>query len=105
MSKKIANQLKNLDPFVDKLIEEKGLDGLEKEVLDQIKVDLKDRIEDVINAKVVEKLPPEKLEEFEKLLDQNTSAQATQKFVKDNIPDLEEVLARVFLNFRQTYLG
>jgi len=105
MPKKIANQLKNLDPFVDKLVEEKGLDGLEKEVLDQIKVDLKDRIEDIINAKIVEKLPPEKLEEFEKLLDQNTSPQATQKYVKDNIPDLEEVLARVFLNFRQTYLG
>lgn len=103
--KNMPKNFKDLDLFIDRLIQEKGLESLEPELLNQVKTDLKDRIEDIINATILEKLTPEKLADFEKLLDSKASDETIQKFCKENIPNLEEVLARVFLDFRQTYLG
>lgn len=101
----MVNNLKSLNLFVDRLIEEKGLTYLEPKILEQVRSDLKERLEDIINAKIIELLPPEKLEEFDKLLYSNVSDEIVRQFCRDNIPDSEEALARLFLDFRETYLG
>lgn len=93
-----------LNEFIDRLIEEKGLDNLEEETLKQIKLDLHERLEDRINAAILEHMPPEKLEEFDSLLDAADES-ATQAFCKKNISNLDEVVAAALVAFRQTYLG
>ena len=98
------NTSPSLEIFVDRLVEEKGLDTLEAEVVAQIKKDLLDRVEDHVNAAILASLPPEKLEPFEKLL-QGGNPEISQKFCHDNIPDLEQVMAAALLNFRSIYLA
>lgn len=100
----MENQL-NLDTFVDNLLTEKGLGAQEKEILSQLKADLMSRVEDTINATLVQKLPAEKLADFEKLLDQSASTQEMQNFCKKNVPNLDEEIATVLLQFRNTYLN
>lgn len=90
--------------FVDRLIEEKNFKNLSEEVIDQMKSDLMDRAEDRIKAVILENMPKDKLEEFNKLLDENDNAKI-QAFCQENISNLEEILAKELINFRNIYLN
>jgi hypothetical protein len=98
------NQDFSLDGFAAKLIEEKGLTNLDEEVISQLNEDLKERLEDRINAMIIEKMPPEKLEEFENLMDKATEEEL-QKFCQANIVDLDQAVAAELLAYRQIYLS
>lgn len=92
-----------LDEFVDRLIKEKNFPDLAPEVLEQIKKDLRERVDDRINVGIVKYVPPDKLADFEKLLDNGTDAEV-QTFLAGAIPDFNEVVAKELLDFRTTYL-
>lgn len=91
--------------FVDRLVQEKAFTNLSAEVLAQIKEDLKARVEDKINIAILGALPPDKLAEFESLLDQKSDARKIQSFCRGQIANLDEVLAAALLEFRSTYLN
>ena len=63
-----------------------------------------DRVENRINAMIISELDSEKLPGFEKILE-NGSEEEIQKFVKDNIPDIDERVAAELLTFKNIYLG
>lgn len=94
---------KMINQFVDKLVDEKGLNKLEHEILAEVKHDLHERVDDRLNAVILEHMPEDKLEEFENKLDSATD-EDVQGFIKEAIPDLEEVLAAELVAFRATYL-
>jgi len=94
----------NLEDFVDKLIEEKGFGEKDPEVLEQIKLDLIDRVEDRINAMVMERLPVDALEEFETKLDSG-SPEEIQKFILAYIPDIKDRTAFELMSFKSMYLS
>ena len=89
--------------FIDRLIEEKGFGPLETDVREQIRRDLASRLEDYINAAILQALPPEQLEGLEKLLDKNPGK--VREFCVEHIENLDEVMAEAFVNFRSVYLG
>lgn len=93
-----------LNTFVDHLVSQKGLGNLAPEVLEQMKRDLVERVEQHVNASVVAALPPEKLEEFDQLLEKE-SADKIQKFCEQNIPHLQDVVAATLVKFEATYLN
>ncbi len=96
----------NLQSFVDRLYEEKKFPAdLEKEVVDQIKSDLLSQLEDRINAVIISNLSAEKLEEFNTLLDADTSDADMQEFFHKAIPELSQLIATELLVFKQSYLG
>lgn len=100
----MISQSQSISGFVDKLIEEKKIQDLDSEVLLQIKSDLMDRMEERINATILENIPSEKIEEFSDLLD-GSSAEDIQLYCRRNIPNLDEVIAQALLEFRNTYLS
>lgn len=93
-----------LNEFVDRLVADKGLTNLETEVLAQVKKDLTSRLEDRVNAALTSKLAPEKLEEFDKILD-TAKGEEAGKFLQDNVPDFTSVVAQALLDFKAVYLG
>lgn len=108
MDKKTKSVDQNLDlkTFVDRLVEEKKYpENLEQGIIDQIKKDLLSRVEDRINAVIINNLSEDKLDEFTKLLDSNISDGEMQKFCSDNIPELSQLLASELIVFKQTYLS
>jgi ATP phosphoribosyltransferase len=108
MNEETTNASDNLDlaMFVDRLIEEKKFpESLEKEVIDQIKSDLLTRVEARMNAVLISNMPPDKLEEFNKLLDNNATDEEVQKFCGDSIPDLQQIMASELMVFKQKYLS
>lgn len=104
MNKKGDQKSLDFDDFINRLVEEKGLENLETESLSEVKKDLKVRLERNVNAAILRALPKEKLEEFEKLLD-SASEKEVQSFCETNVPDLGQMVARELLSFRETYLG
>ncbi|MFA4826684.1 MAG: DUF5663 domain-containing protein [Candidatus Shapirobacteria bacterium] len=94
----------SLEEFAEKLLVEKGVGEMDAEIRQQMKKDLVDRLEDRINATILEKMPPEKLEEFEKLVDAPSQEEMT-KFCAENIPDLDQMIAAELVSFRTTYLA
>jgi hypothetical protein len=94
----------SLRVFVDNLVVEKELTNLDPEVLAQVKSDLLDRIEDRINAAIVEHVPAEKLEYFEQLVSRSDQKEI-QSFCHRNIPGMDEIVAQELVAFRSTYLN
>lgn len=104
-TKSISGTL-DLKMFVDRLVEEKQFpEDLEKEVVEEIKSDLLGKVEDRVNALIISNLPENKLEEFNKLLDDNVSDEDMQKFCVSNIPNLSQLIASELIVFKQTYLS
>lgn len=99
---KIENN--SINQFIDELVQQKGLTNLDKDVLEQIKEDLSNRLEDRINAAILSKISANKLDEFNKLLDLNDE-EKTQNFVKENIPNLEELITIELVNFGKLYIS
>ena len=96
--------MENLDKFIDEIIALKGLDSNEPEVVEQIKLDLMDRVEDRINGMIMSKLPPDTLIEFEEKLDSGSDDEI-QAFIKKHIPDIKERTAFELVSFKNMYLS
>ena len=94
----------NLEKFVDELVAQKGFSEKDPEILEQIKLDLLDRVEDRINAMIMSNLSPDQLEQFEKKLDTG-SDEDIQSFVKKCIPDFKERAAFELVSFKSMYLS
>jgi len=95
--------MNDLEKFVEKIIAEKGFSNLEPEVVAQIKSDLLDRVEDRINAMILRRLPPEKLDEFSKVMDQG-GEDKIRTYCEENIPNLDEAVAAELIRFRDIYI-
>lgn len=98
------NKSEEISRFADKLIEDKNFGNLNPEIREQIKDDLTERIEDKINLAILDNMSPEKLEEFNLLLDQGDMLEV-QEFCRVNVPDMENVIARELVRFREVYLN
>ena len=94
-----------INNFVENLIKDKGLAGLEPNILDQMKLDLIERVENRVNAVILENMPPTELEKFEQLLDESATDEQIQSFCREKILNLDSVLSTALLEFRTTYLG
>ncbi len=93
-----------LNIFVEKLIEEKNFENINPETMEQIRADLLKRVEDKINVTILQHVPSEKLEDFNKLLD-NPDEEKIHKFCSENISNLDEIIAETLMNFRSIYLN
>lgn len=100
-----TSPLDSLDTFVEKLIDEKKFEDLTPELRQHMHDDLKTRIYDTINAKVIRELKDEDLPAFEALIDRNATPEELQKFTQEKLPDSVSFLTNVLLDFRKMYLG
>lgn len=94
-----------LGKFAERLLEEKGLNVLEDEVVAQLKADLVDRLENRVNAVILNALPKDLMGDFEKLLDSEAGDGAVQEFCSKHISGLDELIAAELVAFRRTYIG
>lgn len=94
-----------LDKFVAELLADKDLSGMDDEAKGYLAEELKDRLNDQINRALIGELSEEKLEEFNKLLDDGEmSEDKVQQFMANSGVDLNKVVARTALTFRELYL-
>lgn len=95
--------MKNIQDFVKELIKSKNLEDLDADVVEQMEADLTKRLEDRINAMIMQNMPPESLEEFNSVLD--SEEEEILNYIKEKIPTIEEKTAAVLVEFRNIYLN
>lgn len=94
-----------LKEFAKQLVKEKNFQGIDDpEIFKQLEEDLYERLEERVNAEILAALPPEKLEEFDRLLDVG-SREEVSDFCEANVPNLQEVMTNALGAFRARYLG
>ncbi len=94
--------MQNIDEFIDRIVAEKKFETKDPEVLAQIKADLAESVGDHINAMIMSNIKEEKLTEFEEILDTKDEEKIT-KYIREQIPDIDEKTASVLLSFRTVY--
>lgn len=96
---------KDLDEYIWWLMDQKPeLEKTPKEVKVELHKQLSERMEALVNAAIVAALPTSSLEEFEKVLEKEDQ-QAVIAFCESKIPNMDEVVARALLQFKEDYLG
>lgn len=93
-----------LKKFVRGVIQEKNLVGVETEVIEQLISDLSERLENQINAALLQQLSDEDITEFEKILDSGDIDKIQNYFYNKNI-NVTEVTAQVMSRFKAAYLS
>ncbi len=100
-----AAQGQGLDRYIDSLLEEKGYPDITPEVKEELKKDLTTRLDDFIAARVIVALSDENVLIFEKMLKDGMENDKIQQFVAAHIPDYENFLTSVLLEFKEVFLG
>src|SRR4051812_37791922 len=96
---------KDLPSYVRWVIDQKPeFRNLEDAVKAEISLQLEERLEQLINSAILAAMPESELDYFEKLLTHGTEQQI-QDFCQQNIPDMDELIAGVLLQFRNEYVG
>ena len=93
-----------ISAFIDKLLKEKGVTGLSDEVMTQMKSDLVERAENMVNANILANMPKDSLEEFEKKLDEGNDEEI-QIFCRKNIPNLDQITSDALVKLQKIYLA
>lgn len=89
--------------FIDKLLEEKGINGVDEEVRLQLRKDLLRRLEDQVNRAIVDSLSPTQLTQFEHLVDANR-IDDMQPFLYNSGINVQGIVARCMSEFQASYL-
>ena len=89
--------------FIDKLLEEKGLNNLEEDVKKQLHKDLLRRLEDRINRRIVESLNADQVAKLEHLIDAN-HIDKIQDFLQNEGINVNGVIASAMSEFYSSYL-
>lgn len=78
------------------------LDGL---ALSQLERDLQDRLMDQINRAIIDAMPNDKIDEFNRLLDdKDFTDEKMQEFIIASGVDVQHISAEAMLRFRDLYL-
>ena len=100
----MENKSDAIEQFVSQLVAEKKFENLLPESLNQIREDLYSRVEDRINAVILNNLPQENADEFDALLDVG-DPEAISAYCHEKIENMDQLIAGELLAFRNTYLG
>lgn len=94
-----------VEKVVDGLIAEKGLDKIQDEQKAELKTMLSEQLTKRINLAILQKLPDDKFEEFEKSLKKkDVDYEELQDIVADADIDAEKIISEVVENFRKVVL-
>lgn len=90
--------------FLESLIQDAKMildEGMKEEMIKELYA----RLDSFITTSIIDNLPPENLEEFIKINEEKKSQSEIEQFLKDKMPNAQDVFAKAFADFRALYLG
>lgn len=99
------NEDQALDNFINDMLTDKDLSGVNDEARVYLVEDLKIRLLDQVNRSIIAEMSEEKGNEFSELLDkESVTDEQVQQFIADSGVDTQKIAARTMLAFRELYL-
>lgn len=90
--------------FLEGLITDSGR-IYEPEMQEEMIKELYVRLDSFIISVIIENMPPEHLDEFIKLNDENKPKNEIEAFVKQHMPNAEAIFSKAFVDFRELFLN
>lgn len=91
--------------FLESLLMDAGMTTLDEKGRETMIAELYQRLDNFLASVIIEKMPPEKLESFIQMNEKAASQEEIENFIKENIPNAENMFAEAFAEFRDLYLG
>lgn len=91
--------------FLEGLLADSGMQIVDNEMHEEMIKELFARLDNFITSTIMDNLPPDQLEAFIKLNEEGKSRAEVEQFLKDKIPNTQEVMTKAFMEFRDLYLG
>jgi hypothetical protein len=95
-----------MTPFIQQLLAEQGIPAnLDPAVRSEFEAELASRLNEFINARILDAMPAVVVQRFEALLESDPDEAVVQRFVERNVPNQQEVVTNAMVEFRRLYLG
>lgn len=91
--------------FLEGLLNDAKMSSLDDSMREEMINELYVRLEQFLTGKIIDNLPPEKVEEFIKMNEDNKPQAEIQGYLQTNISNSEDVMTKAFMEFRNLYLG
>lgn len=91
--------------FLGGLLEEAGMTSLEGELKEEMINQLYERLNNFITSTIVDRLPPENIDEFIRMNEENRPQNEIEQYLKDKLPGSQDIFGQAFVQFRDIYLG
>ncbi len=91
--------------FLEGLLQDAGMTFADNQMKEEMVKEVYARLDSYIASVVVDKLQPADFEVFIKMNDEKKSKEEIEAFLKEKVPDSQNIFAKAFADFRQMYLG
>lgn len=91
--------------FLEGILQDANMTSLDETMREEMVKELYARLDSYLTSTIVRNLPPENLEEFTKMNEQKRPQPEIEQYLKDHLPNSQEVLSQAFMEFRELYLG
>lgn len=98
----IPSEIRN---YLEGLLEDANMTTLDDNMREEMIKELYARLDVFITTAIVENMPPEHMETFIKMNEEKKSKEEVEEFLKEKMPNAQEVFAKAFVDFRSHYLG
>ena len=109
MDNNSQNQFIQIPPdmkvYIESLLNDAGMTELDDTLRNEMVQEIFIRLDKYITSVIIENMKPEDVELFIKMNDEGKSQEEMQTFIKEKIPNAQEVMTNAFINFRELYLG
>ena len=95
---------KEIERFLNEIVDDSELNELSSDVREILVEDLRTNLKAKISGEVVRRLTAEKCRAIESLIETRAALHKIQALIKENIPNLEEVVAALMLDFRSKFI-
>ena len=90
--------------FLEGILTDSGMLMTDDAMKEEMIKELYARLDHFITTAIIDNLPPEHLETFIKLNEEKKPKAEIEQFLKDKMPNAQDVMARAFAQFRDLYL-
>ena len=90
--------------FLEGLLSDANMTTLDDAMREEMINELFARLDSYMTSVIVDKMPPEHLEDFIKMNEEKKSRQEIEAYLKEKMPNAQDVLTRAFMDFRDMYL-
>jgi len=91
--------------FLQSVLTDANMTTLDDDMKEEMIKELFISLDNHITAVIVDNLPKDHLEAFIKMNEEKKPQSEIEQFLKDNLPNAQEVMAKAFADFRNNYLA
>jgi hypothetical protein len=91
--------------YLENILSDANISSVDEVMQEELIAELFARFDSFLTAKIVDTLPPENIDEFIKMNEDNLPEDQIQAYLMEHIPNAEEQFAKFFIEFRERYLG